>query len=629
MARIWFSAEFAFSIFCLVDIEKRLYESAFELQLPRSFYDVFVMQGLCHFDGIVFWPVINSFFRVFRVDRPGGTENAGHTNDLPLAYLDFGTVVTFRNSLCYLAHMVVIPDLASVSESDLLADEADLGRHDLYYFTENILRLGEGSPFTRPREEIEPICLWLQKPRPEHVGKKGRWKRFLALPRGTAKTSLVQAYATWRVVKNPNLRVFFTSEVKSLSLDSAAHIMAFLTAPHVEARYGKFKGDRDWQRGKFIVSQRTLPRKEPTMMAGGVDVSSQGRHYDLIIADDLQGKTNTTPEGIAKVKDYLRLLWPILDPGGELIWICTRWDFEDVAGDILREINLDQQAWDHIGDRAYFGCYGWIGDEEVFPHAEIGEPLFPSILPEKELKQLRASLTPYHFSCQYENNPIPSENAYFRYEDFQYVGEYDTENPIFQGLTFYMGVDPASGTKGVRRGDDTALIVLGVKGDGATRSYYIVDADGGQWKPKQILEKMMVFYEKWRPRRIALETTGPGKFFYAMLQEWMKTEQIYLPIKEVTHAGTTETKADRIARLEPLYRSHAVFHVQHLKSSKFETQLLRFLPGGATHDDYPDALAMATEIVRPGHMQKREQLSKPGRVTYAGVGGPRYKSTGY
>ena len=521
--------------------------------------------------------------------------------------------------------MITIPDPSQVSEGDLVEAEAHLGKDNLYYFTQNILRIGEGSPFSRPRDEIEPICEWLQKQRPAHLGREGRWKRFLALPRGTAKTSLVQAYAAWRVVKNPNLAVFFTSEEKALSLDSVAQIMEYLATPRIESRYGKFKSDKGWQRGKFTVKKRTMPRKEPTMMAGGVDVSSQGRHFDLIIADDLQGLTNNTPEGIAKVKEYLRLLWPILNPGGELIWICTRWDFEDVAGDILHEIKQDYNSWDHLGDRGFFGCNAWIGDEDVFPDAELNEPLFPSILPKEELDRLRQTMSAYHFSTQYENNPLPSTNAYFKLTDFQRVPEYDTEQAIFQGLTFYMGVDPASGTQGVRRGDDTAIVVIGVKGEGSSRSIYVVDATGGQWKPKQILEQIDIMNEKWRPRSIALETTGPGKFFVAMLKEWMRSEGKYLPIKEVTHAGTTETKADRIARMEPMYRAHSVFHVQHLKNSKLEMQLMRFLPGGATHDDYPDAMAMATEIIKEGHMIRRQQRTGPTRMRPR----PRYRSTGW
>jgi predicted phage terminase large subunit-like protein len=455
----------------------------------------------------------------------------------------------------------------------------------------------------------------------------GRWKRFLALPRGTAKTSLVQAYATWRVVKDPDLCVFFTSEEKALSLDSVAQISEYLGSPGIESYYGKHRGDKNWQRGKFTSAQRTKFRKEPTMMAGGVDVSSQGRHFDLIIADDLQGLTNNSPEGIAKVKEYLRLLWPILNPGGELIWICTRWDYEDVASDILKEIKQDRQSWDHMGDRAYFGCEGWLGDNEIFPHAKIGEPLFPSVLPKEELDRLRHTMTAYHFSAQYENNPQPAEGAYFKPTDLLHVPPHDNENPTFQGLTFYMGVDPAGGTKGVKRGDDTAIVVVGVKGERSSRSYYVVEADGGQWKPKEIMEKIAAMNDKWRPRVVALETTGPGKFFAAMLREWMKQEMIYLPIKEVTHAGTTETKADRIARLEPLYRSHAVFHVEHLKNSKLEMQLMRFRPGGATHDDYPDALSMATEVVREGHLGRRTK-KKATKITYGG-GPPRYQSTGY
>jgi predicted phage terminase large subunit-like protein len=360
------------------------------------------------------------------------------------------------------------------------------------------------------------------------------------------------------------------------------------------------------------------------MMAGGVDVSSQGRHFDLIIADDLQGLTNNSPEGIAKVKEYLRLLWPILNPGGELIWICTRWDYEDVAADILKEIKQDGNSWDHLGSRGYFGAYTWIDDHDVFPHAKLNQPLFPSVLPEEELNRLKQTMSAYHFSCQYENNPLPAEGAYFKPTDFQYVPEYDPDNPTFQGLTFYMGVDPASGTKGVKKGDDTAIVVVGVKGERSSRSYYVVDAAGGQWKPKQIMDTIAALNDKWRPRTVALETTGPGKFFSSMLQDWMKQEMIYLPIKEVTHAGTVESKSDRIARLEPLYRAHAVFHVEHLKNSKLELELLRFRPGGATHDDYPDALSMATEVVREGHIARRER-KKPTKITYS----PRYSSTGY
>lgn len=511
-----------------------------------------------------------------------------------------------------------------MSVEELLDAEAALGARDLYYFVDKVLEVGRGSPVVRPRPEIEPICQWLQSPRPPWVGRHGRWKRFLALPRGTAKTTLVKSYVAWRIIKDPNIRVYYTSEEKALSLDITESVAEMLAGERILALYGAQKADTGWQRGKYTVGTRTKKGlTDPTLMAGGVDVSAQGRHPDLIIADDLQGLTNSTPDGIEKVKQYLRLLWPVLNPGGELIWICTRWDYADAAASILEERRLNPMSWDAPGEHGFFGSTAKVGDEKFFPEAVTGQPLFPSILDEEELQRLRHSMNQYTFSCQYENDPIPSEAAYFRLEDFQYVPEYDPGEALFQGMTFYMGVDPASGEESVKRGDDTALIVVGIKGEKRSRSAYVVDVVGGQFKPSEIMERLFLMYDRWRPRKIALETAGSGKMFYAGLKEHMRANMVWLPIKEVTHAGTRESKGDRIARLEPFYKNHAVFHCNHLKGGKLEEQLLRFKPGGGVHDDYPDALAMAMEVVRD-RPERRRQASFNMFPRE-----PRYDSTGY
>jgi len=322
------------------------------------------------------------------------------------------------------------------------------------------------------------------------------------------------------------------------------------------------------------------------------------------------------------VKEYLSLLWPILNPGGELIWICTRWDYDDAAADILKTWNDDRSSWECPPPRGYFGWEAQVGDKEFFPDCTPGEPLFPSILPVDEVQRLKHSMNLYTFSCQYDNNPIPSEAAYFQQEDFQYVGDYDPENPIFQGLTFYIGVDTASGDATVKHGDDTAIIVLGTKGEKSKRTYYVVDLAGGQWRHDRTMKTIVELNERWRPRAIAIESTGPGKVFYENFRQWLQAELTYLPLREVKHSGTGETKAERIAALEPKYRAHSVFHVEHLRGSKLETQLLRFKPGGRAHDDYPDALALALEVVREGHL----------RQARAGIGArfkPRYTATGY
>ena len=514
-----------------------------------------------------------------------------------------------------------------ISEQDVLQAEADLGRADLYYFNKHILQLGEGSPIQRPQEEIEPLCVWLQKPIPAHVGPKGRFKRFLALPRGCGKTFTVAGYVAWRIVRNPNIAIFFTSEEKAQASASVRFVSEKLSGPRVEALYGKMRGEKDWTQHRFTVANRNRARREPTVMSGGVDVPVQGWHFDLIIADDLQGKTNNTPEGIAKVKEYLSLLWPVLNPGGELIWICTRWDYDDAAADILKQRSQDKTSWDALGDRGFFGAYATPADTPIFPSATVGEPLFPSVLPRSELERLKASMPLYQFSCQYDNDPIPSEAQYFRSSDFQYVPAYDATATHYEGLVYYMGVDTASGLDTVKKGDDTAIIVIGVRGQERHRTITVVEVVGGQWKPLQIMTTMQTMYEKWRPRTVGLETAGAGKMFYAGLKEWMQKEMVWLPIRELPHAGTDESKADRIATLEPEYRARRIFHAENLRGSKLEEQLLRFKPGGRAHDDYPDALAMAVETIRPGHLGQAERNKRRNRLlTYQ----PIYPdSTGY
>ena len=521
--------------------------------------------------------------------------------------------------------MILPMTLEVMSVEEALQAEAALGAQDLYYYTTKILEVGKDSTVVRPRAEIEPICEWLQKDRPQWFPKNSRWKRFLALPRGTAKTTLVKSYVAWRIHRNPNIRVYYTSEEKALSLDITESIADMLTCERSEALYGVVRGETGWQvgKGKYKVSTCTKRGQvDPTLMAGGVDVSAQGRHPDLIIADDLQGLTNSSVEGIEKIKQYLRLLWPVLNPGGELIWICTRWDYADAASSILKERENDPLAWDAPEGRGFFGSRAVDGDEKFFPEAEVSEPLFPSILDAEELRKLKDGMNIYTFSCQYDNNPIDSEAAYFKRADFQYVGEYDAENPIFQGLVFYMAVDPASGIESVKRGDDTAIVIIGVKGQKRERQIYVMDTVGGQFKPSRILDSMFSLYDKWRPKSVALETAGPGKMFYAMLREHMRNEVIWLPIREVTHAGTSESKADRIAKVEPFYRTHSVFHCSHLKGGILEDQLERFKPGGGAHNDYPDALSMALEVVKEGHAKKQPTKAF---TTHQ----PRYRSTNY
>jgi predicted phage terminase large subunit-like protein len=368
-------------------------------------------------------------------------------------------------------------------------------------------------------------------------------------------------------------------------------------------------------------------------MTAGVDVPIQGWHFDIIVCDDLQGQTNNTPEGIEKVANYLNLLWPVLNPGGELIWVCTRWDFNDVAARILKEWEEGEGHWDALPvARGYLGATAWPGDEEFFQDVDgtchfdtslpIDDPkrkVFQSVLDSETCETLKKDppigMGIYNYSCQIENDPLPSKAATFDPNDFRYVPDWapedavDPQSPAFDllaGMTYYLGLDVASGEEEIKYGDDCAIHVLGVRGSGLQRQHFVVESIGGKWKPDETVDRLFTICGKWRPAAVGIETNAMQKTYKWFITKRMNDLGIYLPIRELKRGGR-KTKSDEIRKMQPFYRAHSVFHFKSFRNTPLETQLIRFKPGSSIHDDYPDSLAMCFELIREGYQLNTER----------------------
>jgi hypothetical protein len=102
--------------------------------------------------------------------------------------------------------------------------------------------------------------------------------------------------------------------------------------------FGEQVGSK-WDEAEIIIKSRTANRKEASITAGGVGTTKVGCHYDLIIADDYNSPANSeTPEKCEKVINHTRYNMNILNPGGEYVWIGTRYSERDVVGYLLKEI---------------------------------------------------------------------------------------------------------------------------------------------------------------------------------------------------------------------------------------------------------------------------------------------------
>ncbi len=163
------------------------------------------------------------------------------------------------------------------------------------------------------------------------------------MPRGHLKSSIITVgWGLQQVLKDPNIRLLITNAVWDKARAFLNQISGYLTDKSALPQiFGPFQTpNMRWTRDELEIAQKTSRTiKEPTISTAGLEKSLTGYHYDLIIHDDLVDKENvTTREQIEKVKGFYRNSLPLLDPGGRIVVIGTRW----VIGDLYEELITTQ-----------------------------------------------------------------------------------------------------------------------------------------------------------------------------------------------------------------------------------------------------------------------------------------------
>jgi hypothetical protein len=171
------------------------------------------------------------------------------------------------------------------------------------------------------------------------VFESGAPRKLVVMPRGTFKSTLGSvAYPIWRLLRDPNLTILLDSELYSNSKNFIREIKGHLESERMTMFFGNQVGTK-WDEGEVIIGSRTGIIKEASITAGGLGTTRVGQHYGLIIGDDYNSPANSeTPEKCQKVIDHVRYNLNILNPGGEYLFIGTRYAERDVIGFMLKEI---------------------------------------------------------------------------------------------------------------------------------------------------------------------------------------------------------------------------------------------------------------------------------------------------
>lgn len=417
-------------------------------------------------------------------------------------------------------------------------------------------------------------------------------KKALLLPRDHLKTSMVTIGKSIQfILENPNVRILIANQIWDFARKILGEIKGHLEdKSQLPELFGQFVS-HSWTADSIIVKQRTKSLKEPTIMTTGVEAENTGGHYEKIFLDDLMGHQNCqTPEQREKAKRFRRSMIALLEPGGEIIDIGTRWHNDDTFSEII-EKEMD-----------YY-------DMMVRQIVENGKLIFPKKFSKKfdpvkknwvhvdyncldYVTHLKKSMTSAEFSAQYMNEPVDEQNQIFK---SSYFKTYDRRP---ERLYVSMTIDPAISEK-----QSADYFAINVAGMDENYKIYVLDTLKGHWKVAESIDNIFTMYEKWHPSAVGLETVAYQKALKSWLEEKMRQRGIYFPITELKR-NTNESKEFRIKRLEPFYREGMVFHAPWMKA--LETELLQFPKG--KHDDEIDALASQIDLLIPGDSQAIEGI---------------------
>ena len=398
-------------------------------------------------------------------------------------------------------------------------------------------------------------------------------------PRGFGKTTIAAiGKIIYEILIDPNISILLASRVTSNAEDIMREVRG-----HFEGN-DKFKrifGDlvgKSWFSRQITVANRTKVAKEPTVNTVGADSGVVGKHYDLVICDDLVDEENSRTE---HMRDHTRKwfymsLLPTVKPGARLWVIGTRYHYDDMYGYLLehefKDHHLRIPALDDAG------------------HSIWEERFSTQILLDR-----KTAMGAVIFNAQYMNDVELMKGEVFQAEWCKLI--HPAKLPSFAKGT-YMGVDLAIGEDS--KHDFYVRVNIGVDAD---LNIYVID-----W-----LMKHLTFHQQTADIRMALLEHDPvrsgievNNYQRAQYQNVKKDEPTF-------HLIPITTKVDKMTRAWRSTKYFEAGRVYFLSTLENARDLLVRFPDAKGSKDLFDALDMAISVAfRKIRRNVRDPKNEPG-----------------
>jgi hypothetical protein len=424
-------------------------------------------------------------------------------------------------------------------------------------------------------------------------------------PRGHQKSTMIAYWCAWHLINNPSSTIILASSTADLAEKQLGFIKDTILDSGIVKKYWPElchpeEGKRTtWKVDEIVVDHPLRAERgirDPSIKAAGMGKTLTGFHCDVVILDDIVTDENSlTKTERDKVKRWASLLVSILNPGGLVKAVGTRYHPDDLYAEMMQMV---EPVFDDDGneiDEKQIYKYSQevveVDGQFLWPRAKGHDGKFYGFNPSVLSKIKGQYLDKAQFFAQYYNDPNDPLNK--RITNFQY---YDRDQlKIFerrwcingQPLNVYGAIDFAASMSA--KADYTAIVVIGVDFD---HHVYILDIDRFKTNKISVMaEHLEALHQKWGWIRLRAEINAQQGLIVEQIRDYNRKRGVYYTID--TKNQITNKDIRIMTNLEPRYAEGMILHFRGGLCQVLEDELQATKP---PHDDISDALASCIEI---------------------------------
>jgi len=350
-------------------------------------------------------------------------------------------------------------------------------------------------------------------------------------------TILGQHYAIWHALRNPNIRIGLISKSSLLSSSFVSKIKNML---ETNAKMQMVWPDliqpakaQKWNNAE-VTLMRSMPLAEATFTALGVGSTLAGKHFDILIFDDIVDVESRDSAALRrKIWDWFRFVaMPTLSVSHETAAhvIGTAYHREDLYHKILL-MEAEQGGWKSMIQAA-------INDD--------GTSFWEENFPLEKLQQIEAMYGPDVFRLQYQNDvSFSSGSGLISVEDFE-MSYYEPHEAIPDNLDIVMGVDLAA--PGTDKSNQHSMFAIAIVGQerGTSRTFLLDFIQRRNLRLVDQRDLVTSFYLRYpHMHSVQIEAYAVQTYFH----EYLAEGDVVLPVVKVHTTGSKESRFEFLTHL--------------------------------------------------------------------------------